>query len=190
MKKKLVLTCAMAAALAIPVVAEAGSGRDRVTGGGQVLVSTEGGAGDTIAFTAQAVDSVRKGEAQYVDRTGGTGQGQTTYHGDILCIRVEGNKAKLAGTWRESDGGGSFQILVIDNGQGANSDDDLVTVQNLQDPTCDDEDDDDDAQTALARGNAQVYDASASKRSSKRSKRVAAAPALTYTKAVSLAGLR
>ena len=190
MKTRLVLLGALAGALTIPVVAQAGSSTDRATGGGQVLVGDKG-AGDTIAFTARGTAEDAKGEVQYVDRTDGTGQGQATYHGDVACLAVEGNRAKLSGTWRE---GGNFQVIVVDNGEGSNAENDVVIVQKMDDLTCDDEDDDDDdGQTALARGNAQVYDASASrsgKRSRKHAKQTKVAPPLTYTKSISLAGLR
>ena len=142
-------------ALAIPMAASAGSGTDRATGGGQVLVGSRG-AGDTIAFTAQGTPDLARGEVQYVDRTGGTGQGQTARHGRVTCLRVSGNMAKMAGTW---DQGGTFQLLVVDNGEGAMANDDMITIQDAQDPTCDQENNDNDGQTALARGNAQVYDA-------------------------------
>jgi hypothetical protein len=159
-KLKLLLCLSGVFVLASPLAATAGSQTDRATGGGQVLVGTDGGAGDTIAFTARgtAEPGGARGQVQYVDRTGGTGIGQTVRHGTVSCLRVDGNTAKIAGTW---DQGGTFQLLVVDNGQGAAADDDLVTVQNAADPTCNQEDNDDDNQVALARGNAQVYDASA-----------------------------
>ena len=188
MKTKLVCLGALAGALAIPMVAQAGSSTDRATGGGQVLVSDDGGAGDTIAFTARGTAEAAKGEVQYVDRTGGTGQGQTTYHGDVQCLAVDGNRAKLSGTWRD---GGNFQLIVIDNGEGAGDENDVVIVQKMDDFNCSDEDDDDDdGQTALSRGNAQVYDASASRSGKRAKKGTKVAPTLTYTKAISMAGLR
>lgn len=144
-------------ALALPIAASAGSGTDRATGGGQILVSSSGGAGDTIAFTAQGTPDVARGQVQYVDRTGGTGQGQVKKHGQVTCLRVSGNMAKMAGTW---DQGGTFQLLVVDNGEGANAtNSDMITLQDAQDPTCNQENNDNDGQTDLARGNAQVYDA-------------------------------
>lgn len=67
-----------------------------------------------------------------------------------------GNVAKLAGTFRE---GGKFELLVVDNGEGAGAAGvDTVTIQRETDATCDTEDDDD-SPVGLARGNAQVYDA-------------------------------
>lgn len=151
MKKFLVL--GMAVLVAVPAtVAMGGSSTDRATGGGQVLIGTRGGAGDTIAFTAQDRAS-NLGQVQYVDRTA---TGQTTFHGTVTCLRVSGNMAKLAGVWRE---GGTFQVLVVDNEQGSQADDDLVTVQNNQPNDCAQDNNDSDNTTALARGNAQVYDA-------------------------------
>jgi hypothetical protein len=100
------LTIAAAGLAAFSLIA-AGSPNDRVTGGGQILVSEDGGAGDTIAFSAQQTrDGGVRGQVQYVDREGGTGQGQTTYHGTVSCLEVDGNTATLAGTW---NGGGELE---------------------------------------------------------------------------------
>jgi hypothetical protein len=156
MRKLIVIAMAAVGLLAAPM-AQAGSDTDRATGGGQVLVSTEGGAGDTIAFTAQGTPSGAKGEVQYVDRTGGVGTGAVRYHGTVTCLRVEGNTAKIGGTWDRSTG--TFQILVVDHGEGVADDDDVVELQNNTPNDCADDDDFDDADVALARGNAQVYDA-------------------------------
>ena len=185
MKFRLGLICALACALAVPVIAQAGSSTDRATGGGQVLVGDRG-AGDTIAFTARGTADAATGEIQYVDRNDGSGRGQTTYHGDVACLDVQGNVAKIAGTWED---GGPFQLYVVDNGQGAAADDDIVTViSDAPDASCDFDDPDNDDQTALTRGNSQVYDASGGSSSRRTSK--SKARSLTYTKALSLAGLR
>jgi hypothetical protein len=182
--KKLGLLVGAVAALALPAaVAQAGSGTDRATGGGQVLIGTRGGAGDTIAFQARGTQQAATGEVQYVDRTD---SGQTTAHGSVQCLAVNGNMAKLSGTW---DSGGAFQVIVVDNGQGAAASDDTVTIQQVDDPSCEQEDNDDDDPTALARGNAQVYDASggSSKKHSKSTKAVA--KQMSYTTALKLARL-
>jgi hypothetical protein len=144
-------------------VASAGSPRDRVTGGGQTLVGTTG-AGNTIAFTAQNTGDgdAARGEIQYVDRSGGTGQLQQKFHGNVLCLQVSGNMAKLAGQWERYDGSvGTFEFLVTDNGQGSAAANDTILLQREDTtPQCgEDDDDDDDAQVDLARGNVQVYDA-------------------------------
>ncbi len=127
---------------------------DAATGGGQVMVGTKG-AGDTIAFTAQGTLSSASGQIQYVDREGGTGKDQTTYHGTISCIEAVGNVAKMAGAWRD---GGTFQLYVEDNGEGAAADSDVVTLTLGAEPTCDFDDPEDEDKVALARGNAQVRD--------------------------------
>jgi hypothetical protein len=152
LKLRISLACAALVVLALPFVASAGSPTDRATGGGQVLIGSRGGAGDTIAFTAQD-RATNLGQVQYVDRAA---TGQTVLHGTVTCLDVMGDMAKIGGLWRD---GGTFQIIVIDNGEGALADDDVVTVQNGQPNDCDTEDDDDDNPIALARGNAQVYDA-------------------------------
>jgi hypothetical protein len=152
-KLRLTLAGAALVALALPLVASAGSSTDRAQGGGQVLIGTRGGAGDTIAFTAQGTSSAATGQVQYVDRTA---TGQTTFHGAVQCLMVSGNMAKIAGTWRA---GGTFQLLVVDNGQGSAASNDLVTLQNNQPNDCANDNDDQDNETDLARGNAQVYDA-------------------------------
>jgi hypothetical protein len=80
---------------AVPAgLAVAGSSGLKVTGGGQVLFDDQAsGPGDTIAFTAQQdgpfdADMVApaKGQIQVVNRTAGTGQSQTKFHGTVTCI--------------------------------------------------------------------------------------------------------
>ena len=157
MHKRFAVPIALLAA-AIPVTtAIAGSPTDRATGGGQILVSSDGrGAGDTIAFTARGTTDAATGEIQYVDRSGGTGVGQSVLHGSVSCLNVDGNTAKLAGVFED---GSAFTMVVVDNGEGALADDDTIALQKVDDPTCDRQNGDDDSETALARGNAQVYDA-------------------------------
>ena len=156
MKLKIMLAAVAAVALAIPLVATAGSGTDRATGGGQVLIGTRGGAGDTIAFTAQD-RATNLGQIQYIDRTA---IGQTRYHGTVLCVDIMGNTALIAGTWR-NQGDGNFNLYVEDNEQGANAlESDMIFIEETADnPTCDFDEPDEQDQLALARGNVQVYDA-------------------------------
>ena len=149
------------AALAVAVPATAamgGASFDRVTGGGQVIFDSSGGAGNTIAFSARQVGEGADGEVQYVNREGGVGSAQRVVHGDVECLRVDGNRAEIAGRWNDEDGT-PFHILVVDNGPGGADDNyDIVTVTDVQDPTCDQDDDDDDGELRLARGNSTVYD--------------------------------
>jgi hypothetical protein len=137
--------------------ANAGSPNDRVTGGGQTLVGSKG-AGNTIAFTAQGTQEAATGQVQVVDRSAGTGQNQTRFHGVVDCLAVDGNRAEIIGHKRD-DPSDLFSIYVMDNGEGAAADNDLVLLNEDPDGSCGIDDDDDDGAVDLARGNAQVYDA-------------------------------
>ena len=156
-------TGARALAAAVVVVAlsvtaaSAGSPNDRVTGGGQTLVGTSG-AGNTIAFTAQSTSDGAKGQVQVVDRSAGTGQSQTRFHGIVDCLAVDGNRAEIIGHKRD-DASDLFSVYVMDNGEGAAADNDVVLLNEDTDGQCGIDDDDDDGAVDLARGNAQVYDA-------------------------------
>jgi hypothetical protein len=130
--------------------AAAGQG-PAATGGGQILID-EGGAGDTIAFTAKDFGDGAKGQVQYVDRTGGTGQEQTVQHGTVTCIEVTGNVATIAGLWRDGTG---FDLYVMDNGEGDGTD--MIGIMDDDDSECDYDPNGMDAEEfPLARGNAQV----------------------------------
>lgn len=164
MRIRNLLIAAAVLSLAIPGFANAGAANDRATGGGQILLSSDGkGAGDTIAFTAQntgGANDAAKGEVQYIDRTGGTGRGATRFHGDVKCLIVQGNTAELAGTFKNGTGETTgFILYAADNGEGLAADPDQILFTRTSDPVCDRDDSDDDGQTDLARGNAQVYDA-------------------------------
>lgn len=161
MKDKFVVVAVAAAALAAPAVASAGVG-DKATGGGQILVSSDGkGAGTTIAFNGKQDASGVTGQVQIVDRAAGKGKNQVKFHGVVDCIEAVGNTAKIGGTKR--GGGNRFQIFVTDNGEGSNADNDTIVFNYTSgDPTCAIDSNDDDGQVALARGNAQVRDGQAS----------------------------
>ena len=148
------------ALLAMATGANAGSSNDRATGGGQILFSTDGGAGNTIAFTAQETATGAKGQLQTIDRSGGNGQDQVKYHGTVSCIVVTANTAKIAGVLKHGTGG-NFNLYVEDNGEGANAAGaDMIFLDTMApDPTCDFEDPEDSETEVLARGNVQVYNA-------------------------------
>lgn len=155
MKKKTITLVGVGvagAALALSGTSALAGQQDAARGGGQILVGSEGGAGSTIAFTAEGTADAARGQVQYVDRSG---EEQVVQHGTVTCIDVQGNIARIAGTWRD---GGSFGLYVEDNGQGgtATSEDMIAVTPELQGCESDREDDD---PTALARGNAQVRDA-------------------------------
>ena len=180
MKIQLGLAAAVVAALALPFAASAGN-VDKATGGGQILFASKG-AGNTIAFTAQGNSEAAKGEVRFIDRSGGNGQDQVKYFGDVKCIDVQGNVAKVAGTLRNGD---SFNLYVQDTGEGNGNADPIFFDGMADTPECDFDDPDSDDMEALARGNAQVRDGDGSGSQSARKAR-----SLTYTKALSLAGLR
>jgi hypothetical protein len=142
--------------LLAPLVAIAGDG-DKVTGGGQILLSTKG-AGNQIAFTAQQKGSEATGQVQTIDRSAGTGRSQVKFHGVVDCVEVNGTMAKVGG--HKKGGTQRFTLLVQDNGQGAAADPDMIAFKkgDAADPTCEPGDDDDDGLMALGRGNAQVRD--------------------------------
>jgi hypothetical protein len=156
-RKTAIAGLALFAAVVAPATAGAG---DRATGGGQILIASDGrGPGDTVTFTAQErADGTVVGNVNVIDRAGdGSGQG-FHFRGDVVCIEAAGNTAKIAGTGEGPDGPTGFTLIVVDNGEGAVADDDTIALQYTDDPTCDREDGDDDSTTDLARGNAQVTD--------------------------------
>jgi hypothetical protein len=159
MRKRFALAAIAALALAlVGTTAFAGSPRDRATGGGQILVGTQG-AGNTIAFTAQGTSSDATGQVQVVDRSGGKGQSQVKFHGIVDCLSVEVTAAEILGHKRDNPSD-TFSLFVQDNGEGAAANADIIALDDTPaDSTCDVDPDDDDAAVDLARGNAQVYKA-------------------------------
>lgn len=144
-----------AMALVFASIGTAASGF-KVTGGGQTDVGTSG-AGDTIAFVAMEKGGGVHGQVQFVDREGGTGQGQIVHHGEVICLQAvdmgEQGAAYFAGNWRD---GGTFEIYVEDNGEG-NGAQDMIFIDENDPPNCADESQDEDEPVALGRGNVQVH---------------------------------
>ena len=182
MKVRTIGLLAVAASLAAVPVADAGSQRDRATGGGQLLIDPNSqpatGALDTLAFTAQNRDGAgdaATGQVQ-VNRRNGT---ETKFHGVVDCLVVQGTKAYISGEARD---GSPFELYVVDGGAGL---EERVGDQGMlwyggetsgneadqqapggyvgtEDTFCgieEDPDDGSDKTPALARGNYQVYDA-------------------------------
>lgn len=134
MKRILASTAVIGLAIAGMGTSSAAPAVTKITGGGQTLVPAEGGAGDTVGFNAQVdADGNVKGQFQYVDRTGGTGQGQTVQHGEVTCAVVfsrptggeSGGVAVFGGELRD---GTPFRVDVTDEGQGAQGMD-MILVQ-------------------------------------------------------------
>jgi hypothetical protein len=156
-RKSAAIVVAVLAGLGLAAVAMAGGPVDKVTGGGQTLVGTHG-AGNTIAFNAKGTGQDATGQVQVVDRTAGTGQSQVRFHGIVDCLTVSGNMAEILAHKRD-DPADTFSIYVVDNGEGAAADNDLVFLNEDPESPCELQDDDDQGDVELARGNAQVYDA-------------------------------
>lgn len=150
MRIRIALIFGLLSALALGAVSlTRASNVSMANGGGQVLNGeTASGAEDTIAFTVRD-ETAPVGQIQYVNREGGTGQGQVVLHGSPTCFRAEGSVAQIGVEWRD---GGTSTIFVEDGGPG----DDYVTVAPGSTPDCDDDEPDD--ETYLARGNVTVWD--------------------------------
>lgn len=155
----------VAAMLAMATGATAGNGREKATGGGQVVLSSDPdglltGAYNTIAFTAQEkADGSTTGQVQYISREAGTGQSQVKFHGIVDCLIVEATLAHVEGHAR-GDSAARFTLLAQDNGEGANATDSDMVFFDESDPTagCEVDDDEEDNLALLARGNVQVRD--------------------------------
>jgi hypothetical protein len=157
------------AALAVAPAAFAGSSRDRATGGGQIAVSTSGGAGDTLAFTAQTTAdttdpaNTATGQIQYVPHTSSN---SAPSHGFVGCLVVDGNTAQLEGLFTSGPfAGDEYDLYVTDNsnGQSDPTNPDTLTftpAEGNDSPPGGPFDCDGPFGTSynLARGNVQVYD--------------------------------
>jgi hypothetical protein len=158
-KFKLTLAIAGVAALAISSGSATAGNGDKVTGGGKVLFSTEDVKASTIAFTAQGTVDAAKGQVQLIDRSAGGGQSQTRFHGVVTCVETGDNFGVVSGYERGNPTGPEFLLRVIDNGQGAAAEDDLIAFDQMtEENTCGEGDDDDELSAALAKGNAKVRD--------------------------------
>jgi hypothetical protein len=154
------LALACGALFAFPLTAEAGSGTPRATGGGQILFSTDGGAGNTIAFNAHG-GADPKGQLQRIDRSAGNGQDQVRFHGVVDCYRpISANSAEFGG-YNRDDPGDRWTVVVTDNGEGANATGaDMIAYEDTAMDMCEEDNNDNSSSLALGRGNVQVYDGS------------------------------
>lgn len=173
-KRSLLVFAVLTAAMLVAGSAFAGGPVDKATGGGQTFVTNEddeavGGAGNTIAFNARRLNNTTgnfdaEGQVQYIKRSvnpkNGKGYGKDgdRYHGTVNCLEVTGDTARIAGTWTNRVG--NFEIIVKDNPEP--TDDAIFINANQPDPECGDDNNTTEPEVALARGNAQVYDAPAS----------------------------
>jgi hypothetical protein len=137
----------------------------KVTGGGQTLVPATGGAGNTIAFTAQTDGTTVKGQFQDIDRNGtGTGKGQQVTHGTVTCLVVFGEDRGMAVIeGLAKDGVTRYRIDVTDSGSGAQGMDMILVRKGAEirdedgDGRACDPDDAPDRLPALDRGNVTIH---------------------------------
>lgn len=154
MKRLVVGGAVLALGIAGMSAGSAAPAQYKVTGGGQIIVDTEAdpakGPGETIAFNAHSTgaDDAARGQLQYNSHTG------VKFHGQVECLVVDGNRATLAGTVTRGDNNGAdtFQVDVLDNGQGA-SDDDLILLTSPDDVDCGPEN----PTEQLGRGNVTIH---------------------------------
>ena len=167
MKIKVLAVGAFAVLAFSTATATAGSGKnDKITGGGQVLLGSEDVKRSTIAFTAQGTNQIAKGQVQFIDRSAGAGKNQVKYHGVVDCVETLENYGIASGYKKGDttpDEGPRFVLRVLDNGEGANAENDMIAFDDEvapEDDTCqdDEQEDDDEFTIALAKGNAQVKD--------------------------------
>src|SRR5438128_4146244 len=155
------VVAAAAAIVAVSVVcmgtALAGAPNGRVTGGGQNMLGATG-PGSTIAFEAHQVSgTTATGNVQVVDRSAGTGQNQTKFHGSVECLFFDSsNSAQMYG---HDSSGNPFELFVMDNGEGATGGNDIASFNNNPRGNCSNRDQGDEGSDQLFRGNAQVYKA-------------------------------
>jgi hypothetical protein len=170
---------------AVPVsMAFAESDGLKVTGGGQVLVTTQqgGGPGDNVGFVAQQTGELEdgvapaKGQLQVIkrdpDATSGFGKPQVNFHGNVTCIMeftdengegTEDDEVYIRfGGYQKVNGKQTttpFNADVQDNGEGINAtESDVIAFRSGGDSPCDEED----STTMLrditvARGNVQEH---------------------------------
>lgn len=157
-------------ALAVPAFASAQrQDADKVTGGGQVLVSTnvpggEGaGPGDTLGFVAISTSSnsnAAGGQFQFV-RTSEAGRTMEILGANVLCLEVHSsNTATFGGQIvreRNGQGGGSF--FVADVVEADSQGNDIIEWRRETNNPCDDLEENEDAEAVLARGKLKVHQA-------------------------------
>ena len=166
MKRIVVSGAVLALAVSGVGMSQAAPAVYKVTGGGQTLAGTSGGAGNTIAFNARGNADDADGQLQFVDRTGGRGQDQVVRHGLVDCVVVhsatdDGGEATIGGVFRDT--GERFTLDVIDMGEGRDAGD-VVEFRDTQAVECAERDEEDDEpEIELARGNVQVHKAKGGK---------------------------
>lgn len=137
----------------------------KVTGGGQIDVSTSGGAGNTLTFYGEEATGGDRGQVQYVGTAdAGPGGVADLWHGFVDCVNIEGadpdgdgfgGRARLSG---DTSDGETFWLEVIDPDAGGPGGDgaDPIRLHKPTDSDCDEENDDA-RDTELGRGEAVIH---------------------------------
>jgi hypothetical protein len=134
-----------------------------VNGGGQILADPTqqgGGAGDTIAFTAQELvaydgeDGNARGKLQSVPR--GESDQTAKFHGVVTCANIDGQELGTAtfGGHNRDDATQLFQVRVTDGGPGGT---DMIALIYPADGDNPCEDDSEADGLTLARGNVTIH---------------------------------
>jgi hypothetical protein len=129
MKHSIAALCISLIVMTGIVLCQAQSVVASATGAGMLTV---GGEKRTFAFTAQKDSNGNTtGNGQVVNKLTGA---ITHFH--IGCLSVAGNVATMSGTTTHLNGEGQFDVWfrVADNGEGANSPPDQITLVLLSDP--------------------------------------------------------
>jgi hypothetical protein len=172
MRIRLVVAAGAAAALALPLAANAETAPLLITGGGQVIADTSEpttGAGDTIAFVARQTgteDTANNadGSLQVVNTSEARANQRPSiiFNGEVTCIRgpedgQDGSVARFGGVRRAGDGPAFFVVDVVDTGD-ENRGTDMIEFRETEspDPCEDDEDGTRLNGTTLARGNLKI----------------------------------
>lgn len=154
----------------------------KVTGGGQVIASTDGGPGDTIAFNAQGFtdreaqgetedeeDSIypARGQLQVINRWDADaeervrGRDQARFHGTVTCIVPRnGSTARFGGTGWDQSNKEVFDF-VVDVTDGDRGEDEILFQRLAHDEDenpCRDEAATELRDVQLSRGNVTIHD--------------------------------
>jgi hypothetical protein len=169
-KRLLIGSAIVAVGLGTLSTASAAPSQWKVTGGGQIIASTQngGGPGATLAFTARGNGGPARGQLQYNDHLG------VKFHGTVTCLVVMTEDtdqndetapvkvARLGGTYTATTAGqtGFFQLYVEDhdNGGPQNGVEVLIFDDSSTDSSCADEgEEDEEAKLELGRGNITIH---------------------------------
>ena len=168
MKRIVISGAVLALAIGGMGVGSAAPSQFKVTGGGQIIASSEansGGPGATLAFNARSIGAgpAAQGQLQYNDHLG------LKFHGQVACLVVQWEDtddndetpdvrtARIAGTYTDADGAEEqFQLFIEDHDFGGPQSESEMLLFNptAESSTCNQ---DVDATQELGRGNIVIH---------------------------------